>query len=115
MKFLCVVADSEVSVIVRNPLYPRRYFETRALIDTGADFSCIPTGMLADLGFVAYHILKVSDYDGVPRLKLAYYLSVELFGKSHSLESVVGIEGETFMLGKDVLGDHSLLLLLPAG
>ena len=62
-----------------------------------------------------YHILKVSDYDGVPRLKLAYYLSVELFGKSHSLESVVGIEGETFMLGKDLLGDHSLLLLLPAG
>jgi hypothetical protein len=109
MKFLCVVADSEVSVIVRNPLYPRRYFETRALIDTGADFSCIPTGMLTDLG------LKVSDYDGVPRLKLAYYLSVELFGKSHSLENVVGIEGETFMLGKDLLGDHSLLLLLPAG
>jgi hypothetical protein len=56
-----------------------------------------------------------SDYDGVPRLKLAYYHSVELFGKSHSLESVVGIEGETFMLGKDLLGDHSLLLLLPAG
>ena len=39
MKFLCVTADSEVSIIVRNPLFPRRYFETRATIDTGADFS----------------------------------------------------------------------------
>ncbi len=114
MKFLCVTADSEVSIIVRNPLFPRRYFETRATIDTGADFSCIPTNMLADLGFVAYHILKISDYDDVTRLKLAYYLTIELFGRSHTLENVVGIESETVMLGKDLLGSHSLLLLLPA-
>ena len=114
MKFLCVAADSEVSVIIRNSLFPRRYFETRAIIDTGADFSCIPTHMLADLGFVAYHILEVDDYDGVPRLKLAYYLTIELFGKPHALDNVVGVESETVVLGKDLLGSHSLLLLLPA-
>ncbi len=114
MNLLCVAVDSEVSVIVRNPLSPHRFFETRAVIDTGADFSCIPTHMLADLGSVAYHLLNVSDYDGVARLKLAYYLTIELSGKSHMLENVVGIECETVMLGKDLLGSQSLLVLLPA-
>ena len=114
MKLLCVAADSEVSVIVRNSLFPCNYFEARAIIDTGADFSCIPTHMLADLGFVAYHIIRVGDYDGVPRWKLAYYLTIELFGKPHALDNVVGVEGETILLGKDLLAGHSLFLLLPA-
>lgn len=77
------------------------------------DLTCIPTHMLADLGFVAYHILEVDDYDGVPRLKLAYYLIIELLGKPHALDNMAGVESETVVLGKDLLGSHSLLLLLP--
>lgn len=114
MKFLCVAANSEVSVKVRNSLFPWRYFEAQALIDTGADFSCVPTHMIPNLGFVAYHIIEIGDYDGVKRLKLAYNLTIDFFGKSHDLESVVGVEGETVLLGRDVLGNHSPLLLLPA-
>ncbi len=113
-RFLCVTADSEVSIIVRNSLFPRKFLETRAVIDTGADFSCIPTRMLPPLGFVAYHILRVGDYDGIQRWKLAYYLTIEFFGKLHVLENVVGVEGETVLLGKDLLAGHPLFLLLPA-
>ena len=113
-KYLCVTSDSEVSVIVRNSLFPGNYLEAQAIIDTGADFSCIPTRMLTELGFVAYHMLRVSDYDGVPRWKLAYYLTIELFGRPHALDNVVGVEGETVLIGKDLLVGHSLLLLVPA-
>ncbi len=112
-RFLCVAADSEVSVIVRNSLFPRKFLETKAVIDTGADFSCIPTRLLTHLGSVGYHILRVGDYDGVQRWKLAYYLTIEFFGKPHVLDTVVGVNGETVLLGKDLLAGHPLFLLLP--
>ncbi len=83
-RFLCVTADSEVSIIVRNSLFPQKFVEARAVIDTGADFSCIPTRMLPPLGFVAYHVLRVGDYDGIQRWKLAYYLTIEFFGRKRS-------------------------------
>lgn len=111
MKLVCVAANSEVSVKVRNPLFPSRFLETRAMIDTGADFSCVPAHMVARLGFVAYHMIEVGDYDGVRRLKLAYYLTIEFFGTSHELENVVGVEGDTVLLGRDLLENQSLVLM----
>lgn len=113
-RFMCVTADSEVDVIIRNSLFPRKYLRTRAVIDTGADFSCIPTQILAHLGSVAYHLLQVGDYDGVQRWKRAYYLTIELFGRAHMLDNVVGVESDTVLLGRDLLAEHSLFLLLKA-
>ena len=113
-KFRCVTADSEVSVVIRNSLSPQKFLQTRAIIDTGADYSCVPTSMLSDLGFVAYHIIQVGDYDGIQKWKLAYYLTIELFGKSHTLDNVVGVDSEIVLLGKDLLAEQQLFLLLPA-
>ena len=113
-RLLCVTADSEVTVIIRNSLFPQKYLRTRAVIDTGADFSCVPNQILAHLGSVAYHLLQVGDYDGVQRWKRAYYLTIELFGRAHMLDNVVGVESETVLLGKDLLAEHSLFLLLAA-
>ena len=70
--------------------------------------------MIPDLGSVAYHVVEVGDHDGVQRLKLAYFLTIEMFGQSHALENVIGVEGESILLGQDVLADYPLLLLPPS-
>jgi predicted aspartyl protease len=85
-----------------------------AIIDTGADISCLPEILISQLG-LNYTTRKVRDMNNkIVRLRTAgVNLTVECdIEHPHNID-VVFLEGEEAIIGRDILNQYQLILNPP--
>ena len=82
-----------------------------AQIDTAADRTVIPGGLVARLGLVPLDELPVAGFGGQVLLVSTYFVEVTVRGQPPRPVEVLAHEGETYvLLGRDVLNHHRLML-----
>lgn len=86
-----------------------------AQIDTAADRTVIPGGLVARLDLVPLDELPVAGFGGQVLLVRTYLVELAIRGLSTRVVEVFAHEGEPFvLLGRDVLNGHRLVLDGPA-
>jgi hypothetical protein len=82
-----------------------------AQIDTAADRTVIPGGLVARLGLVPLDELPVAGFGGQVLLVSTYFVEVTVRGQPPRPVEVLAHEGETYvLLGRDVLNHYRLML-----
>jgi hypothetical protein len=100
-----------VHVALRRPDGASALDDLPAQIDTAADRTVIPGGLVARLGLVPLDELPVTAFGGQVLLVPTYFVEVIIRGQPPRPVEVLAHEGETHvLLGRDVLNHHRLLL-----
>ena len=100
-----------VHVALRRPDNGPSLDNLPAQIDTAADRTVIPGGLVARLGLVPLDELPVAGFGGHVLLVATYLVELSLRGQPPRLIEVLAHEGEPHVLpGRDVLNHHRLLL-----
>lgn len=100
-----------VHVSLRRPGDGPSLDDLPAQIDTAADRTVIPGGLVARLGLVRLDELPVAGFGGQVLLVATYLVELSLRGQPSRLIEVIAHEGEPHvLLGRDVLNHHRLLL-----
>jgi hypothetical protein len=100
-----------VHVALRRPGDGPSLDDMPAQIDTAADRTVIPGGLVARLGLVPLDELAVAGFGGQVLLVATYLVELSLRGQPPRLIEVLAHEGEPHvLLGRDVLNHCRLLL-----
>jgi hypothetical protein len=100
-----------VHVSLRRPVEGPSMDDLPAQIDTGADRTVIPGGLVARLGLVPLDELPIAGFGGQVLLVATYLVELSLRGQPSRPIEVLAHEGEPYvLLGRDVLNHHRLLL-----
>lgn len=100
-----------VHVSLRRPGGAPSLDDLPAQIDTAADRTVIPGGLVARLGLVPLDELPVAGFGGQVLLVSTYFVEVTIRGQPPRPVEVLAHEGESYvLLGRDVLNHHRLLL-----
>lgn len=100
-----------VHVAIRRPGDGPYSDDLPAQIDTVADRSVIPGGLIARLGLVPLDELPVAGFGGQVLMVSTYLVELSLRGQPPRLVEVLAHEGEPYvLLGRDILNHLRLLL-----
>ena len=100
-----------VHVSLRRPREGPSLDDLPAQIDTAADRTVIPGGLVARLGLVPLDEIPVAGFGGLVLLVSTYLVELSLRGQTPRPIEVIAHEGEPYvLLGRDVLNHHRLLL-----
>jgi hypothetical protein len=100
-----------VHVALRRPAEGPSLDDLPAQIDTAADRTVIPGGLVARLGLVPLDELPIAGFGGQVLLVSTYFVELSLRGQPSLPIEVLAHEGEPHvLLGRDVLNHHRLLL-----
>jgi len=100
-----------VHVSLRTPGDGPSLDNVPAQVDTAADRTVIPGGLVAQLGLVPLDELRVAGFGGQVLIVLTYLVEVTLRGQSPRFIEVIAHEGEPYvLLGRDVLNHLRMVL-----
>jgi predicted aspartyl protease len=100
-----------VHVSLRRPDAAPAAVDLPAQIDTAADRTVIPGGLVAQLGLVPLDEMPVSGFGGQVMLVSTYLVELSIRGLPPHPVEVLAHDGEPYiLLGRDVLNRHRLLL-----
>ncbi len=88
-----------IEVAVRSPR--GEGVQLKALIDSGADISVFPRGLLRELKLVPGSLVKVQVYNGSVEEIYSYFLEVDVKGVARGI--VEAVPGEQMILGRNFL------------
>ena len=101
------IVPTRISVPVGNT---GRAVDVVALCDTGADITCVPREMVADLGLVEVDEVRVQAYEGEPVVKPLYAALLGVGGSYSQIVRVISFDGSDAILGRDLLNSLRLEL-----
>jgi hypothetical protein len=100
-----------IHVALRGPGAASSLDNLAAQIDTAADRTVIPGGLVSRLGLIPLDELPVAGFGGNVLLVPTYLVEVTVRGQPPRHVEVLAHEGEThILLGRDILNHHRLLL-----
>ena len=102
----------QLTVHVRSPQQERLRRSVPAVIDTGADRTCIPRSVFAKLGELnfEYGEVGVQGAVGMVEKKQTFVVHLE-FAKCDFLDlEVIALEEDFALIGRDLLNLHKILL-----
>ncbi len=103
-----------VTVRIADPVFPSRHHTLSAEVDTGADITAIPQSVVAELALAPAGTARVAGYEGRAALLSYYDVILSLAGVNLVGLSVVAVEGEFALVGRDVLNHFRTVLDGPA-
>lgn len=80
-----------------------------AMVDTGASTSCIPLTVVSNLGLVPMGTINLVTTSG-PGDAAIYLVEIEIEHLGTFNQTVVGLEFDTVLLGRDILSEFSVLI-----
>lgn len=96
-------------ITVRAPGDSVKQITTDALVDTGADVTCLPTAIISALGGECASTYHVFGINGVSiGLADSYFLELETAGRRNLVE-VIGV-GDEPILGRNLINEFTLQL-----
>jgi predicted aspartyl protease len=100
-----------VHVSLRRPGDGPSRDDQPAQIDTAADRTVIPGGLVTQLGLVPADELPAAGFGGQVFRVITYLVKIQLRGLPPRLIDVLAHEGEPYiLLGRDILNHHRLVL-----
>jgi hypothetical protein len=100
-----------VHIALRRPGGASSLDDLPAQVDSAADRTVIPGGLVARLGPVPLDEVPVAGFGGQVLLVPTYFVEVTIRGQPPQPVEVLAHEGEPHvLLGRDVLNHHRLLL-----
>jgi hypothetical protein len=100
-----------VHVALRRPGGASSLDDLPAQVDSAADRTVIPGGLVTRLGLVPLDEVPVAGFGGQVLLVPTYFVEVTVRGQPPQPVEVLAHEGESHvLLGRDVLNHHRLLL-----
>ena len=97
-----------------SPLTNNRSESIPAKIDTGADITAIPSRLIDQLGLVPADEIQVEGYDRRPAAIYSYDIILRIDRLQVAGLSVIALNEDYALLGRDVLNQLKLLLDGPA-
>lgn len=82
--------------------------EVVALCDTGADTTCLPTDLVADLGLVEVDEVRVQPYEGEPVTEPLYAALLRVGDSYSQITRVISVDSSDIILGRDLLNSMRL-------
>ncbi len=99
-----------LEIVAENPDEPARAVSVTAQIDTAADLSCIPLGLIMALGLERGDATVIAGYDGRPTTSVIYLVNLRISGYAIQHVRAIPIPDSIFLLGRNVL-NHFILTL----
>lgn len=100
-----------IHVSLRRPGGSSSLEDIPAQIDTAADRTVVPSGLVTRLGLVPLDELPIAGFGGQVLLVPTYYVELAIRGQPPRPVEVLAHESESHvLLGRDVLNHHRLLL-----
>jgi predicted aspartyl protease len=100
-------------VAIAHPDRPGNRLELRGLLDTGADWTCVPEETLEVLMCLPTGRVLVETADGSKSYLLTYEVLITLFGQDCEV-AVIAVPGTEPLIGRDLLNQYVLTLDGPA-
>lgn len=94
-----------LAIEVFLPAAPERREQLFAKLDTGADFSGIPSRVISQWGMEPASEIIIQGYDDVPAPLSTYRLGIELPMARIRPAEVIAIPGDIALLGRDILNN----------
>ena len=101
------------NIRVINPRYPEKYRDIQAIIDTGADASCIPLSLVKELG-IRYTQTKASDFRNQEVSVTECRASIRINDKDFQLDVVYCIPDDVALIGRDIFNEYKVVLNAPS-
>ncbi len=79
-----------------------------ALVDTGADLSVLPEGLVLEIGLPAVSRAQVCGFDRAFRSVMLHAATLEIAGRTTICEVLAF--GDDALIGRDLLNRHAILL-----
>jgi hypothetical protein len=97
-------------VAIHHPENLEQAARLQAKIDTGADISAIPTGLVSQLQLPVASKMLVEGYDGVSVTVSSYSVLFEVAGTRFENWEVIAFPDDYVLLGRDILNHYYIQL-----
>jgi predicted aspartyl protease len=101
------------NIRVINPRYPEKYKDIQAIIDTGADASCIPLSLVKELG-MRYTETTVLDFRKKKVSVTECRASIRINDQDFQLDVVYCIPDDVALIGRDIFNEYKVVLNAPS-
>lgn len=82
-----------------------------AQLDTAADLSVVPIGIVEKLGLVKFDAISIATFGGIHRVVATYLVRLNIRGHEPAVIEVLSNDEDPFiLLGSDILNRHRILL-----
>lgn len=100
----------KIKINIQSPKNPKMCKSISAVIDTGADQTCVPTHVIDQIGNLDYSYIKVRGAIGKTEKMKKCIIDLSLSTCEYKDHEVIEINREYAIIGRDILNDYTLVL-----
>ena len=103
----------QLTIEIRSPREEKRTAKVEAILDTGADRTCIPESIFTDIGehhFEYGEEVEVRGAGSAKEDRPTYLVNLGFAGCNIEDFEVVSIDSKYALIGSDILNQHTLVL-----
>lgn len=104
----------ECSISVSNPSKLSKSCNINAIVDSGADMTCIPESVIQDLGNLIKSTIGLRDANGRVVDRDTYVVELTIFLDVVKRVEVISIPKDHALIGRDILNEYKLVLDAPS-
>ncbi|MBA2750474.1 MAG: retroviral-like aspartic protease family protein [Tatlockia sp.] len=104
----------ECSISVSNPSELSRSRNINAIVDSGADMTCIPESVIQALGSLIQGEIGLRDVNGNVAARYIYVVELNIFSNITRRVEVLSIPKDNALIGRDILNEYKIVLDAPS-